>query len=207
MTAALEVSGARLPTRHDLQQVARQSLNRTIARARTFAGRKTVETYALSTREIAPYVVARNATLGFDGQLEGSVDLRIRAIPIETFKPRIVVRRFTYAMNGHVVTRRLPTVELQRFRQGAPKLVRPAFPLTQRSTGRLRSGDKVRRRIGPDRGRLTRIRYYTFPRKFVDEVLAPAVREFVGPRLQIEFDNAFRVYSLRRRRTELRRNS
>lgn len=206
MTATLEVGGAALPTAKDLRRIAQQGLNRTIDRARTFAGRKTSETYNLSTRDIAPYIRTSKVTVRSE-KLEGSVDLRVRAIPIETFKPRVVVRSFTYAWRGRTITRKLATIEVQRFRRGTPKLVGPAFPLQQRVTGRLRAGERVRRRTGPDRDKLTYIRYYTFPRRFVDETLTPAVREFVGPRLRIEIDAAFRAFTARRAARTLRRNS
>lgn len=200
---SLEASGARLPNPDELRKISIQGLNRTIDRARTLVGRKTVETYNLSTRQIAPYITARRVSQSAT-QLEGSVDLHLRAIGIETFRPRVVLRSFTYLINGREVTRRLPTIELQRFRNGSPKLVKPAFPLHQRRTGQLRAGDTVRKRTGTARDKLTPIRYYTFPRRFIDETLAPAVREFAGPRLAIELDAAFRAFSSRGRR-ELKR--
>lgn len=205
MSADLSVDNSAVPSGRQLRQINQAALNRTIERARTFAGRKTVETYNLSTRQIAPYVRARKVTVRAD-KLEGSVDLQIRAIPIETFRPQVVMRQITYSVRGRTVTRRVATIELQRFRNGTPKLVRPAFPLQQRRTGRLRAGEKVRRRTGRARDKLTKIRYYTFPRKFVAETLAPAVREFVGPRIRIELDAAFRAFSARAGRNTLRRN-
>lgn len=205
MSADLSVDNSAVPSGRQLRQINQAALNRTIERARTFAGRKTVETYNLSTRQIAPYVRARKVTVRAD-KLEGSVDLQIRAIPIETFRPQVVMRQITYNVRGRTVTRRVATIELQRFRNGTPKLVRPAFPLQQRRTGRLRAGEKVRRRTGRARDKLTKIRYYTFPRKFVAETLAPAVRAFVGPRIRIELDAAFRAFSARAGRNTLRRN-
>lgn len=205
MSADLSVDNSAVPSGRQLRQINQAALNRTIERARTFAGRKTVETYNLSTRQIAPYVRARKVTVRAE-KLEGSVDLQIRAIPIETFRPQVVMKTITYTLRGQIVTRRVATIELQRFRNGTPKLVRPAFPLAQRRTGRLRAGEKVRRRTGKERGKLTKIRYYTFPRKFVNETLAPAVREFVGPRIRIELDAAFRAFSARAGRSTLRRN-
>ncbi|MCX7062842.1 MAG: hypothetical protein NTZ11_18395 [Gammaproteobacteria bacterium] len=204
MKAALDVDSSALPNARQFRDICQAGLNRTIARARTFAGRKTTETYNLSTRDIAPFIRTRNVTRS--GPLEGSLDLRVRAIPIETFKPRVVMQRFTYAIRGQMVTRRLPTIELKRFRKGNPKKIPGAFPLQQRVTGRLRTGDKVRRRIGSDRNRLTNIRYYTFPKRFVNETLLPEVRAFVGPRLRIEIDAAFRKFNLATGQRTLRGN-
>ncbi len=196
MSADLSVDNSAVPSGRQLRQISQAALNRTIERARTLAGRKTVETYNLSTRQIAPYVRARKVTIKSD-RLEGSVDLRIRAIPIEVFRPQVVMKTITYTLRGKIVTRRVATIELQRFRSGTPKLVRPAFSLTQRRTGRLRAGEKVRRRIGKERDKLTKIRYYTFPRKFVAETLAPAVKVFAVQRIRVELDAAFRAFSAR----------
>ena len=133
--------------------------------------------------------------------MSGSLRLRVRAIPIESFRPRVQMQSFTYQVRGKQVTRRLPAIYLQRFRDGEAKYVGPAFPLTQRRTGAVRRGEKVRRRIGPERDRLTRIRYYTFPKQFTEEVLLPDAQAFVGPAIAVELRRAFRRYSARRGRT------
>jgi len=202
---SLKAEGDRLLNSDELQQISVAALNRTIDRARTLVGRKTVETYNLSTRQIAPYITARRVSRSAS-QLEGSVDLHLRAINIEAFRPRVVIRSFTYVISGHTVTRRLPTIEVQRFRDGTPKLVRPAFPLHQRRSGLLRRGEEIRKRTSADRDKLTRIRYYTFPRRFIEQVLTPTVADFVGPRLSIELDAAVRGFTARRGRA-LRSNS
>lgn len=181
-----------------LNTQARLALNKVITAARTVASRKTTETYRLSTRQVLPYITARKVSASA-GELSGSLELSIKPISIEAFKPRVVMKTVSYTWRGRTVTRRLATIEVQRFVDGAPKLVGPAFPLTQRRTGLLRAGEQVRRRIGKDRNKLTRIRYYTFPRKFVAEQLAPAVQAFAPERFAIELLAARRFTTKGRR--------
>lgn len=170
-------------------RIALQSLNRAAQRARAFAIRRTSEIYNLTARQLQPYLVLRRASRG---QNSASLVFRLRAIPIEQFKPRIEMRRLTYTRLGRSITRRLATVHLQLFRSGPAEYVRPAFPLQQRTSGRLRTGEKIRRRIGPVRDRLTLLKYYTFPLKFLQETLLPQTAAFAGETLNIEFERAVR---------------
>lgn len=176
----------------DIRALSKQALNRAARNARSFAIRRTSEVYNLSTRQLQPYLVLRRSSQGKDGSISASLGFRIRAIPIEQFKPRIEMRQFTVNVRGRPVRRRLATVLLQLYRAGSPKLVAPAFPLRQRTSGRLRPGEAIRRRIGPRRDRLTRLRYFTFPQRFLEETLLPQTAAFAGENVNVEFDRALR---------------
>lgn len=206
MRAQVEVSGA-AGTSRALRAVGTSaerdlvaSLNRT---ARDFRARvltKTTDVYNISRRELAKYVSTRDAS---PKSLEASVSLRIRAIPIEVFKPRVQMQSFSYQVGDNTVTRLLPAIYLQRLKAEAPKYVGPAFPLQQRRSGELRAGERVRRRLGngktyvdPETGQerdsLTKLRYYTFPREFVEEVILPDAAEFIPSRVELEIRRAIR---------------
>lgn len=200
-----DLAGTVAQSASEARRTAVQSLNRAAERARTFAIRRTSEIYNLSTRQLQPYLrLRRAASTGFTGSVSASLNFLLRAIPIEQFKPRIEMRQFTVNVRGRPVRRRLATVLLQLYRAGAPKIVTPAFPLRQRATGRLRPGESIRRRVGAARDRLTRIRYFTFPQRFLDETLLPDTAAFAGETLRVEFDRALRID--RGGRTRLIRN-
>lgn len=191
----------------DLGKNARPALvsgiNRVSRDLRSRVVRKSTEVFNISRRDLTPFVAQQRATRT---NVRGGVSLKVRAIPIEFFNPRVQMQDFTFQRGGKTVTQRLPAVYLKRFRNGSEKYVGPAFPLQQRRTGRLRKGEKVRRRVGAARDRLTRIRYYTFPKQFTEEVLLPDAAAFVGPAISVELERAFRRYTARGRR-ELRGNT
>lgn len=165
------------------------SINRTSRDLRARVVKRTVQVYNLSRRELNPYVIIRGATAS---RISATVTLQVRAVPIEAFRPRVRMQAFTFKLRGRSITRTLPAIYLKRFRAGAEKYVAPAFPLHQRTSGLLLKGDSVRRRVGDDRARLTRIRYYTFPREFVTRQLLPDARQFVPERVELELDRALR---------------
>lgn len=165
------------------------AINRVARDLRSRVLSKTVEIYNISRRDLTPYVTEKRASAS---NVSASVRLLIRAVPIEMFRPRVRMQKFTFTRNGRKVTRTLPAIFLRRTRGGAEAYVPPAFPLHQRRTGLLGRGDSVRRRIGTDRDRLTRIRYYTFPQQFVDEVLLPDAQDYIGPAVNVELRRALR---------------
>lgn len=187
----LEVSGELPLDQRRLEASARMALNKVIEASRGVVVDKTTDTYRLGKGVIRRHVSTRRASQSADG-LSGSVELDVRPIPVEDFKPRVQMRDVTFEWRGRQVTRRLAGVYLQRFVRGTPKLVGPAFPLRQRRSGQLRRGENIRRRIGADRAKLTRIRYYTFPRRFVREELEPALAAFVPARFSVELAAAVR---------------
>ncbi len=170
------------------------SINQTAADLRGRVIQKSTEIYNISPRELAPFVSVRRASAS---TLSGSIRLDIRAVPIEAFKPRIAMQQFTFSIRGRTVTRTLPAVFLKRFRKGSERYVRPAFPLTQRTSGTLQSGEKIRRRTGTDRQNLTALRYYTFPRLFIDQTLLPDAQKFVPERVSLQLRAAFRRFDRR----------
>lgn len=179
------------------------SINRVVRDTRSRVVRKTTEIYNISARDLRPYVSAKSASKNDPNAL---IRMHVRAIPIEFFKPRVKMQTFTFQVRGKTVTRKLPAIYLRRYRGGAEKYVAPAFPLTQRRTGLVARGEKVRRRIGADRDRLTRIRYYTFPKQFVDEVLLPDAQQFIPERMRVELRSAIRRYSAKSGLRTLRGN-
>ncbi len=196
MPAILEVNGELL-TFGEFRSILQAGLNRTSTRARTLAARKTSEVYNLSTRALAPLIRVRRVTRN-SATLEGGLDLKVQNLPIQAFRPRVVMRTFTYVLRGKTVTRRLPTVEVQRLRGEPFKTVQPAFPAKQRRSGQLRRSEKVYRRLGQSRKKLTSFRYYTFPRLYIDDTLKPMVKEFVRDNLERELAGAFKGLIVRR---------
>lgn len=180
------------------------SINRVGRDLRSRIVSKSLEVYNIARRELTPYVTVRRAS---GSRVSGSVSMLVRAIPIEAFRPRVRMQTFTFEFRGKQVTRRLPAIFLRRFKNGDEKYIGPAFPLTQRRSGVVKRGEKVRRRIGADRERLTRIRYYTFPKQFAEEVLLPDARAFIGPAIGVELRRAFRRYNPRRGLRTLRGNA
>ena len=194
MSADLSVDNSAVPSPAEFRNISQAGLNRTIERARTLAGRRTSEEYNLSTRQLLRYVKARKVTRK-SNKLEGSVDLSIQPIRLEEFRPRIVMKQFTYVIRGKTVTRRLATVRIRHRRNVPLATVQPAFPEKQRESGSFVRTDRIFRRVGAARDKLTFLRFHTFPLKFIDEKLLPSVQQFAGPRLQIEMDQAFKAYA------------
>lgn len=179
------------------------SINRVARDLRARVVRKTTEFYNVRPRILREYVDIKRARRT---EISGEVKLKIRALPINAFSPRVRMQRFTYQRRGKAVTQQLPAVYVTLNRSEGPQYVAPAFPLQQRSSGVIKPAEKVRRRIGADRGRLTQIRYFTFPRQFVEDVILPDVQPFIPARMQLELDRAYRRMT-GRGRAELRRNS
>lgn len=168
------------------------SINRVVRDLRSRVLTKTTEVYNISRRDLSPFVQTKLAS---GNSIEGRVRLLIRAIPIEFFRPRIRMQTFTFQWRGRTVTRKLPAVYLRRLRGGEEKYVSPAFPLHQRRSGVVARGEPIRRRTGSssnNRNKLTKLRYYTFPKQFVEEVLLPDAQEFIGPAINVELGRAFR---------------
>lgn len=149
---------------------------------------RTSAVYNLTPDKVRQYVKTRNVSVK-----SAWVQLQIRAIPIEEFAPEIRMKQYTWRDKlGRSHTQKLPSVYFQRMRNGKPRLVRPAFPLQQRTSGQLREGGTIRRRIGAARDRLTNIRYFSFPKRFLRDDLVPAVKERMVEGYGVEFRSAFR---------------
>lgn len=192
-----------------LQQAAGDEAAGETARAtRGYAIQLTTRRYNLSEDDLEPYVVG---SYGTGGRSDGwsSVRLLARPIPISTFRPEVRMRSFRLMSRGRrprAYTRTLPTVWVKRFRNGSAKQLGGYFPLHQRSSGTLAGGESVRRRVGGNasgRGvsrdgqyegnKLTGVRYYTFPKRFLAEI-QPQLVEFVGSRGQVELRAAYRKW-------------
>lgn len=167
------------------------------------AVRRTTEVYNLNTDTVRQFVSV--LPIGQDAS-SATVRLKIRAIPIEAFEPEIRMRRFRYTDSlGRTVDRLLPAVYLQRLRGRNARFLRPAFPLTQRTSGTLRQGESIRRRIDDRRDRLTRLRFFTFPRRYTRDDLLPLLEQAAADVLNVEVRAAYRRIG-RRGLRELRRN-
>ncbi|MEQ8511567.1 MAG: hypothetical protein RLN67_03210 [Algiphilus sp.] len=146
--------------------------------------------YNLTPDTVRRYVGVHRVSAG---GTSATVRLKVRAIPIEEFAPEIRMRRFSWVDRlGRRHTQMLPAVYFQRLRNRNPRYLRPAFPLQQRYSGQLREGGRIRRRVGEARDRLTNIRYFSFPRRFLREDLLPQVQERVVGQFDLEFRAAFR---------------
>ncbi len=168
----------------------RQSVNRVANTVRSQAAKRTSAVYNLRQKTLRDAISIKGASKGDD---TATVTLHIRAVPLTEFSPRVRMQTFKFTDSlGRKVNRRLPTVRLRIFRGGSPRYIRPAFPLRQRYSGGLAAGDTIRRRTGSARGKLTSLRYYTFPNRFLRERLMPQLRDVVDDRLGIEFRAAHR---------------
>jgi|GEM_PF-6111930 len=168
----------------------RQSVNRVANTVRSQAAKRTSAVYNLRQKTLREAISIKGASQGDD---TATVTLHIRAVPLTEFSPRVRMQTFRFTDSlGRRVNRRLPTVRLRIFRGGSARYIRPAFPLRQRYSGRLAAGDTIRRRAGSSRGKLTSLRYYTFPNRFLRERLMPQLRDVVDDRLGIEFRAAHR---------------
>ena len=162
------------------------------------AARYTASVYNLDVETLAQYIAIKEATKGSRGVSSASVTLRSRAIPIEAFKPQIRMQLFNFVdARGRHVSRLLPAVYLARFRNASPRYISVAFPLTTRSSGSLAAGDRIRRRTGKDRGKLTRLRYFTFPKEFTQNDLLPHLLSFAGETMRVSLRAQIRAYSKR----------
>lgn len=151
----------------------------------------TVDRYNVTAEQIAPYVTAQLASQGKAG---ASVTLKVRAIPLETFNPIVRMQRFDFRdKKGRHVSRLLPAVYFARLRGDAPKYLRPAFPLHQRTSGALSGGDRIVKRTGKARDKLTTFRFYTFPDRFLDTELIPAVQDAMPAGFRADFKIAERL--------------
>ena len=162
---------------------------------------RTTATYNLDADVVREFVQIRQISEGDDS---ATVTLQVRAIHIEAFAPEIRMRRFRYTDKlGRVVDRLLPSVYVARLRGRQARFLRPAFPLRQRTDGPLNAGERIRRRAGESRSRLTKLRYFSFPKKFLRDDLLPAATAAAGDGFAVEFRALFRRLSSRGRR-ELR---
>lgn len=149
---------------------------------------RTSAVYNLTPDKVRQYVKTRNVSVK-----SAWVQLQIRAIPIEEFEPEIRMKRYSWRDKlGRQHSQMLPSVYFQRLRNRKNRLVRPAFPLQQRTSGQLRAGGTIRRRIGAARDRLTNIRYFSFPKRFLRDDLVPSVKERMVDDYGVEFRSAFR---------------
>ena len=203
--AAKGMAGALGVVKSDLKRAVPPALNRTAARMKTLATRAAADEYPLSTRKFGQYIYLGKAG---KGQMHATIELKVRAIPLEEFPTRVeMVEVEVRAWRGKA-QRKLPVVTVQRFRGGkyeSPTGNAPtkAFPLHQRRKGKLRKGEKVRRRTSKARNKLTKIRYYTFPTRFLEKKLLPEIRKEIPPRFHIELRAAFRSLSGRLKRNEI----
>lgn len=168
----------------------RQSVNRVANTVRSQAAKRTSAVYNLRQKTLRTAISIKGASQGDD---TATVTLHIRAVPLTEFSPRVRMQTFRFTDSlGRRVNRRLPTVRLRIFKSGSARYIRPAFPLRQRYSGGLAPGDTIRRRAGSSRGKLTALRYYTFPNRFLRQRLMPQLRDVVDDRLGIEFRAAHR---------------
>lgn len=198
----IELQLRRMPA--DLQRNAVQSVNRVAERLAHRLAQKTSQKYALTLEQVTQYISVRQASQSAAGD-SASVQLQIKAIPAEVFPIRVAMQRFAlrqaFGRKTRTYTRALPVVQIKRYRDAGFHRLGKAFPLHQRESGALATGDSVRRRTGStkedSRDKLTVMRFYTFPRAFVQDVLLPEAKVFVPQQYNIELRTAYRRQALR----------
>lgn len=172
----------------DAQAAAQEAVEATAAATKRRAGRLTTQRYNIDEQTLDPFI-----DIGKIGAMPGGgafVRLKAKPIPISAFDPRVRMRSFTLTSSaGRRYSRKLPTVWIKRFRSGSAKQLKPFFTLHQRADGP--TTDEIRRRIGAARGRLTVPRFYTFPKRFLQEI-EPQLVEFVGQQGLLDLRAAWR---------------
>ena len=184
-----------------------QTAAATAARAVDF----TADRYNVSKDLLSKYIYVRRASIAKAGA-RGSVDLQIKALPIEVFGPQVVMREFIVrGRTGARWRRKLPTIEVALFTGQPQRRLGKYFPKFSRNNGSLSASDGVLRRIGAGRGerrdgtvgnRLTGVRFVTFPSKFLRDRLAPELQRFAGETLRVHIRAAYR-----NQRGQLRQNN
>lgn len=179
---------AKAAVQEAVQAVARSTKRRAI--------KLTTQRYNLDEETLDPYVaLGKTGITPYGG---ASVRLKARPIPISVFSPQVRMKTFTLTSSrARTYKRKLPTVLVKRFRKGGAKPLKPFFPLRQRANGPLAASDAVRKRTGSkvsakeNRMKLTGPRFYTFPKRFLDEI-RPQLIEHVGEQGSLELRAAWR---------------
>jgi hypothetical protein len=162
------------------------------------ASRLTRQKYAIGESDLDPFI--RVSKLGNTPQGGASVTLLARPLPLSVFRPTVKMQTYTLKSRaGRTYTRKLPTVWVKRFARGSAKQLKPYFPLHQRRNGLLAAGDRAARRVGNTKvgrdgyegNKLTGVRFYTFPKTFL-QTIRPQLVDFVGARGSLELREAFR---------------
>lgn len=177
-----------------LQSSAEVAVTKNIREGREFVIRRTGEKYNLSEATIREHVFARRVSRTKDGA-RGSLELQVKAIPLEEFSAQVefVSRRLNRAFGrpSRSYQRKFARVRVALYKGQRARVLPGGFPLNQRRAGLLRTGERVRKRIGSSRDRLTGFRYYTFPRRLTDRLLRETQDE-VSKNLSVSFRVAFR---------------
>ena len=114
----------------DLQRLGQNTINKLARAVRTDVIDRTSKQYNLSRRVLGEFVYIKRASRG---NLSASINLRIRAVPLDRFGARVrmkTVRGVDAA--GRKLDRKLPSVRVRIYRQGSAKDLPGAFPLYQR---------------------------------------------------------------------------
>jgi hypothetical protein len=181
-------------TPESLRESARSAVDATVEHVRQQAISRASARYNLSEQTLSSFVVARKASVRADSA-SGSVQLQIKAIPLTAFDARVRMRAVTlreaFGRPTQAYRRQLPTVELALYRGQRARPLPGGFPLQQRTSGALRGGESVRRRVGTERDRLTGFRFYTFPKRVTDKLL-PELQAEAGKELSMQLRVAYR---------------
>lgn len=185
--AALELVAA-LP---DVSREAgRETVNSVARHLAQVARDKTAEVYNLAPSVLDSFIRVKEASEDGSG---AEVTLQVRAIPYENFDPKVEFAPTPVRAFGRAQTTIVPLaqVAIKLFRRGTPRVLKGVFPLKQRKSGQLQPGEKLRRRIGPRRDRLTGLRYVTFPERFLERLL-PELQQQAGDDVTLQFSAAWR---------------
>lgn len=170
-------------------QAVRESINTVAERVEKAAVDKTLDRYNIKRNTLQQSVSLRRASAG---QNSATVTLQVKAIPFEEFSPTVRMQAVPVRAFGRYQTRRMQAyVRVKYYKRGGAKLVPGAFPLRQRSGGPLQTGDRIRRRTGAARDKLTVLRYFTFPKRHL-AALVPELEKLAGDGVAVEFNPAWR---------------
>lgn len=191
------------------REAAREAVNTVAKNLAAGARDRTTAVYNIAAGDLAQFIGIKPAP---QGSRRASVTLKVRAIPHEKFSPTVSMVPTPVRIFGRKTPATIPLaqVSLKIYRNGAPRVLRGYFPLRQRTSGALRKGEALRRRVGKslkrrdgtEGAKLTGLRYVTFPRRFLDRLL-PELQKAAGDDVLVQFNAAWRKRTSRGQR-ELR---
>jgi hypothetical protein len=200
VTGSREVSADIRASVRRIPALALAEVNKAAEAARARVIDEVAANYNVGREQLTSYVSVRRASPG-SAKVSASVQIQIKAIPLETFNPQVRMEPVQVrARNGRSFLRQLPRIYSSFYRGQATKLLKGAFPLRQRSSGVLKAGDRARKRINTstnpveNRRNLKRFRYYTFPKRLLDPLLV-RIEASAPEGLDVSFRAAFRYSS------------
>lgn len=184
-----------------LRASAEKAVNEAVEVVRSEAIKRAAQRVNLSEETLSSFVLARRASVRADG-VSGSVQLQIKAVPLQEFGAQVKLEKFKGpdSLNRVYRNRFLPAVRVAIYRGKRAKRLPGGFTSGLRGNGPLGSGERVYKRAGRGYGersdgtvgtKLTGFRFYTFPKRITDKLL-PELQAVAGKQLNVSLRVAYR---------------